>query len=220
MGNDEKREDSLNKENLPTTQTNTPSLSYSGFNPTPELRHIASPTTAITDPYSGAHPMMNLLKHMPEGAEVSFSQHQYRSPFPPPEIIEHYKEIDPRLPDAILIGFQEESTHRRQLQSKKLDIQEKEVELNAQVELKRIEAGKEHSKDLVSVSKRGQWIGLFVFLLLFGGACYFFEKGNNEAGYTMLGTTATGVVAIFVSGVLNKKNKNDNVNDKNSQSLK
>lgn len=179
--------------------SNLPMFSYSsGIEARPEVY----PLKSIEHPQDPKHhPMVGILKDIPPGTEFTLSQQQYRSPFPPPNIIKQYRQADPRFADALLSSFADEQVHRRQMQSREMDLQERQLELEAQIEIERIKLEKEEVLGIISVAKRGQNFGFASLTLAYTLAAGFFLMGFPQIAYGfLLSGTIVPTVNVFVTG--------------------
>ncbi|MEA3277059.1 MAG: DUF2335 domain-containing protein [Pseudomonadota bacterium] len=100
---------------------------------------------------------------------------RFSGPLPPPEILQHYKEIEPDFPERILRLTEGEAAHRRELNMKALGVDRLETVL-------------------------GQVFGFLVALAAFATAGVLGYLGHPAASTIVGGATIGGLVAAFIKG--------------------
>jgi len=107
-------------------------------------------------------------------------ERRYQGPLPDPATLEEYKRVDPRFPDAILNAFQEQSSHRHEMERKLLEGSERRA-------------------------NRGQWLGTGLLVAALAGGVWVTLAGHPVVGgATVAASLAVGVVS-YVFGDYRQK---------------
>lgn len=104
---------------------------------------------------------------------LAMEQKSFHGPIPPPEDLRGYEEVLPNASNRIMTMAEENSRHRREME--KIII---EGNLN--------------------LSKRGQWIGLFLAVFFSVIAMILAFNGYEKLGTILITTTLIGALVIFV----------------------
>ncbi len=107
-------------------------------------------------------------------AQVAMMQ-AWSSPFPPPQILERYKDIDPGFPERIIKMAEKEGDHRRAMQKMAME-------------------------KTFSLMARGQIFALFVATLGLGVAGFSIWLNHPTAGAIIGGTSLVALVTAFLKG--------------------
>jgi len=103
-------------------------------------------------------------------------QHKrFSGPLPPPDLLEHYQQIQPDLVERIVALTERESQHRHRIESKLIEREAAEA-------------------------WRGQVFGLTLALVAFAVATFALYKGYPTPAGIIGGTTVVGLVGVFVIG--------------------
>ena len=102
-------------------------------------------------------------------------QESYTGAIPHPEHLKAFDQIVPGAAKMIFDEFQNQSSHRRGLESRVIESQ-------------------------LGQSAKGQWIGAVLAILFVGVGTFLSLKGCETAGSVLMGSTLVGVVAVFVVG--------------------
>jgi len=141
-----------------------------------------------------AQPQIKLTQAPNTGlANLNFES-LYQGPVPPPEYIEVYERHYPDAAREFIAMAREEATHRHQLETRQITMQEKAVTANVQL------------------AKRGQFIA-FVIALFFGAMSGFLiYQGHEWAGGALGSFDLVGLVGVFALGQFRPRNssKTDN----------
>ncbi len=106
----------------------------------------------------------------------------YQGPVPPPEYIAVYEQHYPDAGREFIAMAREEATHRHQLETRQIAMQERAVVANVQL------------------AKRGQLIA-FVIALFFGAMSGFLiYQGHDGAGVALGSIDLVGLVGVFALG--------------------
>ncbi len=115
---------------------------------------------------------------------VSHEVRAYSGPLPDPQTLADYKEVDPRFPDAILSAFQQQSSHRQEME-------------------RRYMTGSERRANL------GQWLGTGLLLSgVVSGVILTLNDHDVTGGITLGASLAVGALS-YVFGDYRKKNSED-----------
>jgi len=110
--------------------------------------------------------------------EVIAVSQEFSGPYPPPEILAAYKEIDPKLVDAILKAAELEQSHRHALDNEAMRLTEVSVDQGS----------------------RGQHYGFIISMTAIVGGIGLIAFGKETEGLVSI-VTALGVLAgVFVLG--------------------
>ncbi len=99
----------------------------------------------------------------------------FRGPLPPPDILEGFERIVPGSARTIIENFDQQSKHRREIESKVIDVKN-------------------------TAALRGQWIGGGLALVIAGMGFYLALVGKSSEAITAIVAPIAGVVAIFIYG--------------------
>ncbi|MBU1701432.1 MAG: DUF2335 domain-containing protein [Candidatus Eisenbacteria bacterium] len=121
--------------------------------------------------HDGFHPS----KRGQEVVVATFTGKHFTGPIPPPEMLADYEKLLPGAADRILGMAEEQSRHRRGLESSV-------VTSNNQL------------------AKWGQRMGFFLALVVFSGSLVLLYQGKSTTGLATLITTLGSLVTVFVVG--------------------
>lgn len=138
--------------------------------PDAELEEVAEGQRPL--PASRAHGQITMYRE----------ERAYRGPLPDPSMLEAYKRVDPRFPDAILEAFREQSAHRQEME-------------------RRLLAGSERR------ANRGQWLGTGLLLVGLGGGVWVTLVGQSVAGPAIVGASLAVGALSYVFGDYRPKEK-------------
>jgi hypothetical protein len=99
----------------------------------------------------------------------------YSGPFPHPEHLERYAKLYPRAPEIIFKTFEEQSEHRRNVETIFVE-------------------GTEHR------ANRGQWLAFCIVVLVILAGVVAILKGQAIAGGSVIGVAFSGGVVLYVAG--------------------
>lgn len=110
-----------------------------------------------------------------EASEIfmAMEQKSFQGPIPPPEDLKGYEEVLPGASHRIITMAEENSKHRREME-------------------KAIIEGN------LNLSKRGQWIGLFLAVFFAGISLVLAFHGYETLGGILISSTLLGALVIFV----------------------
>ena len=104
---------------------------------------------------------------------MAMEQKSFQGPLPPPEDLQGYEDVVPNAANRIITMAEENSKHRREME-------------------KTIIEGN------LNLSKRGQWIGLFLAIFFSAIAMILAFNGYEKLGTALITTTLIGALVIFV----------------------
>lgn len=104
---------------------------------------------------------------------MAMEQKSFQGPLPPPEDLQGYEDVVPNAANRIITMAEENSKHRREME-------------------KTIIEGN------LNLSKRGQWIGLFLAIFFSAIAMILAFNGYERLGTALITTTLIGALVIFV----------------------
>lgn len=113
------------------------------------------------------------------------------SPFPPPDDLLAYTEIDPDLPSRLVAFTEEEQNHRHEMERRLLE---------AQIEDDRSERRER---------RLGQYLGFGIGIAAILGACYCARVDQPFPASFLGGSGVVGLVAVFVTGRRTKNRKEE-----------
>ncbi len=113
---------------------------------------------------------------------AQIAMQQQHGPIPPPEILQKYDQIQQGLANKIIEMANEEATHRRNMESKVLSIQEQD-----QISYRRSEMV-------------GQFCGVLIALSAIGGSVYEAVHGAQTAASVLCSAGIIGLVTAFILG--------------------
>jgi uncharacterized membrane protein len=128
------------------------------------------------------------------------------SPFPPPEILERYKEIDTELVERSFHYTEINGQHRRELE-------------NDQLKLERIVIENSHTENMTEIKQRGsnqsrgQVFAFSLTILFLGSTLFSAFNGYEMLSLVLGGLGGVSILTNIVNAFLRKgngKNKNDN----------
>lgn len=103
-------------------------------------------------------------------------------PLPPPQMLAEYERVHPGLSQVIVESFQNETAHRHALEKQAMDVEEY------------------MARSFVTERRRGQHYGLFIAILIVGGAITLGLNGQGWAATVMGGVGFASIVGAFVVG--------------------
>lgn len=150
--------------------------------------------------------LQKVAKKDPESARkierFLISQHvSYRGPMPSPSDLAEYAQVQPDLPERIMLMAEQSLASKSTQGEKLLVLKDKELEVRA-AEIKSNADAHKREVTLQLVSLVLAFIALIVCLL---GAFYLAVIGHKELALLLGGTTIVAVVASFLKGRLEKK---------------
>ena len=104
----------------------------------------------------------------------------HSGPIPDPETLERYDSIIPNGAERIMIMAEEQSKHRRAIETKVVGEQTKS-------------------------SKRGQIFAALLAVLLIAAGTWAYQTDHDEVSGTIFGVTVVGLVAVFIAGKRQEK---------------
>ncbi len=105
---------------------------------------------------------------------IAYKREEFSGPFPPPDILKAYGEYDPSLPARIFNMTEEESKHRRRMESRIIGWQVKSYFVN-------------------------NIFAILAICLVLAVGCFFMLEGYATQGAWIIGTTSIGIVSIIIT---------------------
>lgn len=116
---------------------------------------------------------------------------EYRGPLPPPRLLREFDEAVPGSAAKIIANWQDEGSHRRQLERDESD------------------SARDGLRRQLGFQARGQWFALTVALAGFVVAGYALRLGHPAAAVTICGLNLTGIVTLFLTGAAKRRKRGE-----------
>ena len=135
----------------------------------------------------------------------------FSGPLPSPQMLAEYNTVVPDGAERLLRIFEQQVTHRMELDNKEIELENKGMELaNQDLELtnKEITIQEYSTKQEFRQSGRGQFFGFVIALVGIGSSIYLTFHGHDTIAGIFGTTTIVGLVAVFVIGKKRKEKRN------------
>lgn len=123
-------------------------------------------------------PATNPPHHRQNDGIIAYRE-EFSGPFPHPSILKGYAELDPDVPRMILNMAEEESKHRRLMESRVIGWQVKAYFIN-------------------------NIFAIVAICLLLGAGCFFMLKGYAKEGAWIIIATTVSVVSVIITRTIKK----------------